>query len=79
MSDMDEMRKEAQAALERRGATITPYRLNNMLKTAGRIMDTMLKGDIGVTYAECLAILEIVRSSITRAAGEEEKQWESRC
>ena len=49
-----------------------PYRLNNMMKTASKITDIMLKSDISVTYKECLIILEIVRSGIVQAAQTEE-------
>lgn len=51
---------------------IPPYRLGNMMKTASKITDIMLKGDISVTYKECLIILEIVRSGIVQAAQTEE-------
>ena len=45
---------------------IPPYRLNNMMKTASKITDIMLKSDISVI------ILEIVRSGIVQAAQTEE-------
>lgn len=51
---------------------IKPYRLSKMIKTAGQIMDMMVKSDFGVSFTECLVILDIVRESILAVNDKEE-------
>lgn len=71
MTGAECIKREADEIVNRTGRYIPPYRLANLMKTAQRIADLLTRADVAVTYAECMLILDIVRSAICGAIGEE--------
>lgn len=46
---------------------IRPWRLNNLIKTSAKVYELVIKSDVGITYEECIIILETVRDMIVKA------------
>lgn len=70
MTPSEFMKKETEEILSRKGIYIPPYRLANLMKTAQKITDTIVRSDICMSYYESLLVLRIVMNSIKEAAGE---------
>lgn len=71
MNTADYIRHEADEIASRTGRYIPPYRLNNLMKTAQRIFDLVIKSDIAMTYEEINMVLAMVKSAVAQATGKE--------
>ena len=69
----DYIKREAEEISGRTGRYISPYRMANLMKSAQRITDLMVKTDLAVTYEECVIVLNIVQSAIRAITGKEEE------
>lgn len=72
MTPSEFLKKETEDILQRKGVYIPPYRLANLMKTAQKITDILVKSDICMSYYELLMVLRIVMNSVKEAAGETE-------
>lgn len=68
----DYIKREAEEIAGRTGRYIPPYRMANLMKSAQRITDLMVKTDLAMTYEECVIVLNIVQSTIRAITGKEE-------
>lgn len=68
----DYVKRETEEITSRTGQYIPPYRLVNLMKTAHRIVDLLVKADLAMTYRECMIVLNIVRNTIKAIIGEED-------
>lgn len=68
----DYIKREAEEITGRTGRYIPPYRMANLMKSAQRITDLMVKTDLAMTYEECVIVLNIVQSTIRAITGKEE-------
>lgn len=68
----DYIKREAEEISGRTGRYIPPYRMANLMKSAQRITDLMVKTDLAMTYEECVIVLNIVQSTIRAITGKEE-------
>lgn len=71
-STADYIKREAEEISGRTGRYIPPYRMANLMKSAQRITDLMVKTDLAMTYEECVIVLNIVQSTIRAITGKEE-------
>lgn len=71
MTASEILKKECEDIVSRTGIYVSPYRLANLLKTAGKVFDLLLKSDVCVSYNECLIVLRIVMKAIREVTGEE--------
>jgi hypothetical protein len=67
----DYIKREAEEIAGRTGRYIPPYRMANLMKSAQRITDLMVKTDLAMTYEECVIVLNIVQSTIRAITGKE--------
>lgn len=67
----DYIKREAEEIAGRTGRYIPPYRMANLMKSAQRITDLMVKADLAMTYEECVIVLNIVQSTIRAITGKE--------
>lgn len=65
----DLLRIEIQRIEAERGYYIPPYLMREMMKTADKIIDLLIKPG-GVSYEECRIIMGIVESALTAASKE---------
>ena len=68
----DYIKREAEEISGRTGRYIPPYRMANLMKSAQRITELMVKADLAMTYEECVIVLNIVQSTIRAITGKEE-------
>jgi hypothetical protein len=66
----DYIKHEAQEIAGRTGLYIPPYRMANLMKTAQRIVDLLVKADLAMAYRECMIVLDIARNAIRTITGE---------
>ena len=71
MNATDYIRHEAEEITSRTGRFIPPYRLANLMKTAQRITDLIVRSDVAMTYDEIQLVLGIVQGAVGRAVGKE--------
>ena len=71
MNATDYLRHEAEEIASRTGRFIPPYRLANLMKTAQRITDLIVRSDVAMTYDEIQLVLGIVQGAVGRAVGKE--------
>lgn len=71
MKTTDYIRHEAEEIASRTGRFIPPYRLANLMKTAQRITDLIVRSDVAMTYDEIQLVLGIVQGAVGRAVGKE--------
>jgi hypothetical protein len=71
MNTADYIRHEADEITSRTGRFIPPYRLANLMKTAQRITDLIVRSDVAMTYDEIQLVLGIVQGAVGRAVGKE--------
>lgn len=69
MNTADYIRHEADEIASRTGRYIPPYRLANLMKTAQRITDLVVRSDVAMTYEEMQLVLSIVDGAIAKAVG----------
>ena len=69
MNTADYIRHEADEIASRTGRYIPPYRLANLMKTAQRITDLIVRSDVAMTYEEIQLALSIVDGAIAKAVG----------
>ncbi len=72
MSTADYIKHEADEIASRTGRYIPPYRMANLMKTAQKVTDLLVKADIAMTYEECEIVLNVVRNAIQAATGRED-------
>lgn len=71
MTSSEILKKETDEIIQRTGIHIPPYRLANLMKTAQRVLDMIVKSDICVSYHEALLVLRIVSGAINEVTGGE--------
>jgi hypothetical protein len=71
MNTADYIRREADEIASRTGRYIPPYRLANLMKTAQRITDQIIRSDVAMTYEEIQLVLGVVLDAVGKAIGEE--------
>ena len=71
MTGADYIRHEAEEIAARTGRYIPPYRLANLMKTAQRITDSIVRADVAMTYEEIQLVLGVVLDAVGKAIGEE--------
>lgn len=71
MTASEFLKKETEEIFQRKGVYIPPYRLANLMKTAQKILDILVKSDICMSYHESLLVLRIVGNAIKEVAGNE--------
>lgn len=71
MNTADYIRHEADEIASRTGRYIPPYRLANLMKTAQRITDLLVRSDIAMTYDEIQLVIGVVQGAVSRATGKE--------
>ncbi len=69
MNTADYIKHEADEIASRTGRYIPPYRMANLMKTAQKVTDLLVKADIAMTYEEIQIVLGIVQGAICRATG----------
>lgn len=72
MTTADWIKHEADEISSRTGRYIPPYRLANLMKTAQRLTDTLIRSDIAMTYEEIQLVLNIVQGAVGQAVGKED-------
>lgn len=71
MTPAEILKKECDEITQRTGIHIPTYRMNNLMKTAQKVMELITKSDVCISYYECMIILRIVMGAIREATGEE--------
>ena len=69
MNTADYIKREADEIASRTGRYIPPYRLANLMKTAQRITDLLVRSDIAMTYDEIQLVLGVVQGAVGKAIG----------
>ena len=69
MNTADYIKHEADEIASRTGRYIPPYRLANLMKTAQRITDLLVRSDIAMTYDEIQLVLGVVQGAVGKATG----------
>ncbi len=69
MNTADYIKHEADEIASRTGRYIPPYRLANLMKTAQRITDLLVRSDIAMTYDEIQLVLGVVQGAVCKAIG----------
>jgi len=69
LNTADYIRHEADEITSRTGRFIPPYRLANLMKTAQRITDLIVRSDIAMTYDEIQLVLGVVQGAVSKATG----------
>ena len=72
MTTADYIKNEANEITSRTRRYIPPYRMANLIKSAMRISDQLVKTDISMTYEECEIVLKIVLNTIKAMTGRED-------
>ena len=72
MNTADYIKREANEIANRTGRYIPPYRMVNLMKTAQKISDYLIKADLAITYEECEIVLNIVHDAIQMMTGKGE-------
>lgn len=70
MTPSEIIQKEADEIVGRTGRYIPPYRMTNLMRTAQKVTELLVKTDICMTYEECEIILDIVKNAISCATGQ---------
>lgn len=68
----DYIKREADEIASRTGRYIPPYRMANLMKTAQRVTDLMVRADVAMTYEEIQLVLGIVEVAVSKAVGRDE-------
>lgn len=71
MTPSEILKKECEEITQKTGIYIPPYRLSNLMKTAQKITELIVKSDICMSYHESLLVLRIVMNAIKEIVGEE--------
>lgn len=69
MTPSEIIQKEADEIVGRTGRYIPPYRMANLMKSAQKVTDLLIRADICMTYEELEIVLDIVKSAISSAIG----------
>ena len=72
MTQTERFQREADEITQRTGRYIAPYRLANLMKTAQKITDILIRSDVCATYDEISLILQIVNGAVNSATGQTE-------
>lgn len=72
MTQTERFQREADEITQRTGRYIAPYRLANLMKTAQKITDILIRSDVCATYDEISLVLQIVNSAVNSATGQGE-------
>lgn len=69
MTQTERFQREADEITQRTGRYIAPYRLANLMKTAQKITDILIRSDVCATYDEISLVLQIVNGAVNSATG----------
>lgn len=69
MTQSERFQREADEITQRTGRYIAPYRLANLMKTAQKITDILIRSDVCATYEEISLVLQIVNGAVSSATG----------
>ena len=58
------MAEEAERISKERGYYISPWQLNEMMKLANKLVNTIVPSKSGMTYAEAQLVLELAKSNL---------------
>lgn len=58
---------------EKKEFDIKPWRMANLVKAVPKIYDMMIRADVGVSFTECLFMLDCLRDMVLRAMEERAK------
>ena len=72
MNTADYIKNASAEITGRTGRCIPPWRIANLMKSAQKITDFLVKADIAMTYEECEIVLNIVLSAIKVLTGKED-------
>ena len=72
MTQTERFQREADEITQRTGRYIAPYRLANLMKTAQKITDILIRSDVCATYDEISLVLQIVNGAVNSATGQGE-------
>lgn len=61
--------EEAERIQSERGYYIPPWKLNEMMKVAGKVLNTLTGSTFQCTYADCRFILDIVLATLEVGGG----------
>jgi hypothetical protein len=64
MTPAERLEAEKERILADTGFYVPPYRMANLMKTAAKITDTLIKADTNICYEECNIMLAIVAAAI---------------
>lgn len=76
MTPSERLQAEKEQILSSAGFYITPIRLSNLMRAAGKISEILVKADTCISYAECRLVLRIVEAGIRGAMEKEESRNE---
>lgn len=69
MTPSEAIKIEEDEIVSRTGRYIPPWHMANLLVTAQRVANLLVKGGVCTTYEECEIVLDVVRTTIYRATG----------
>lgn len=73
MTAAERLQAEKERLLAATGFYVPPYRMENLMKAAAKIMDIVIKADTNICYEECRFIMAIVNAAIPNAADQTEE------
>lgn len=69
MTTAEYFKAEEEEIRSRAGRYIPPYRMANMMKTAQKVTDLLIRSDLCMSYGEIGMVLNIVQSAVDNATG----------
>lgn len=72
MTQTERLQREVDEITQRTGRYIAPFRLANLMKTAQKITDILIRSDVCATYEEISLVLQIVNGAVNSATGQTE-------
>lgn len=70
MTPAEALKRECEEITQRTGRYIPPYRMANLMKTAQKVMDLLVKSDVCISYDESMLVLGIVSNTIRDVTGQ---------
>ena len=71
MTPIEKLNAEKERVIQQGGFYITPARMANLMKAAGKILNLLVTADLAVSYEECRIVLKIVDGAISEAIDHE--------
>ena len=72
MTPAERIRAEKDRIEKNGNIYIPPFRMANLMKVAGKIVDLMVKADTNICYEECRIILSLVEAGLRWEIKEDE-------